>query len=88
MQNQAGDEVSQARDHEEWQESCVRYVPNLLNQNVQNREVSGVPYKIIRIKNTNSYRVINTETHEVKAKRTTRKRAEAQVRLLEGLEQR
>ena len=45
-----------------------------------------MPYKIIRIKNTNSYRVINTETREVKAKRTTLRKAEAQVRLLEGLE--
>ncbi len=45
-----------------------------------------MPYKIVPIKGTKSYRVINTETREVKAKRTTFKKAQAQVRLLEGLE--
>ncbi len=45
-----------------------------------------MPYKIRPIRGTKFYRVVNTETGEVKAKRTTKKRAAAQVRLLEGLE--
>lgn len=45
-----------------------------------------MPYKIIPIKGTRFYRVVNTETREVKAKHTTRRKAEAQVRLLYGLE--
>jgi len=45
-----------------------------------------MPYKIIPIKGSRMYRVINTETREVKAKWTTLKKAKAQVRILEGLE--
>jgi hypothetical protein len=47
-----------------------------------------MPYRINLIRNTNpkKYQVINTETHEVKAKRTTLTKARAQMRLLEGLE--
>jgi len=45
-----------------------------------------MPYKIIPIRGTRYYRVINAEAREVKAKRTTRKKAESQVRLLDGLE--
>ncbi len=45
-----------------------------------------MPYKKVPIRGTKFYKVINTETKEVKAKRTTKKRADAQVRLLEGLE--
>ena len=45
-----------------------------------------MPYKIIPIKGSRMYRVINTETREVKAKWTTLTKARSQVRLLEGLE--
>ncbi len=45
-----------------------------------------MPYKIIPIRGTRYYKVVNTETREVKAKRTTLKKAKSQVRLLEGLE--
>lgn len=45
-----------------------------------------MPYKVFPIPSSNYYKVKNTETGEVKAKRTTLKRANAQVRLLEGLE--
>jgi hypothetical protein len=47
-----------------------------------------MPYRINLIRNTNpkKYQVINTETHEVKAKRTTLTKARNQMRLLEGIE--
>jgi hypothetical protein len=47
-----------------------------------------MPYRINLIRNTKpkKYQVINTETKEVKAKRTTLTKARAQMRLLEGLE--
>lgn len=50
-----------------------------------------MPYKIVPIPSTaksrsRKYRVVNAETGEVKAKRTTFKKAQSQVRLLEGLE--
>ncbi len=45
-----------------------------------------MPYKIVPIKGTRFYKVMNTETREVKAKRTSKVKAERQVRLLEGLE--
>jgi len=45
-----------------------------------------MPYKITKVRNSTKYRVVNTETGEVKAKRTTLKKAKAQVALLEGLE--
>jgi hypothetical protein len=45
-----------------------------------------MPYKIFPLRGTRFYKVINTDTGAVKAKRTTRRRALAQVRLLEGLE--
>jgi len=45
-----------------------------------------MPYKIIPNPGSRTYRVVNTDTREVKAKWTTLKKAKAQVRLLEGLE--
>lgn len=47
-----------------------------------------MPYKIVTIRNTKpkKYKVINTETHEVKAKRTTLTKARNQVKLLNGIE--
>lgn len=47
-----------------------------------------MPYRINLIRNTKpkKYRVVNTETGEIKAKRTTLTKARAQMRLLEGLE--
>jgi hypothetical protein len=47
-----------------------------------------MPYRINLIRNTKpkKYQVVSTETHEVKAKRTTLKKARSQMRLLEGLE--
>ena len=45
-----------------------------------------MPHKIIPIRGTRYYKVVNTDTREVKAKRTTLKKARSQVRLLEGLD--
>ena len=45
-----------------------------------------MPYSIQRNPGTNTYRVVNTQTHYVHAKSTTKARAEAQVRLLHGIE--
>ena len=47
-----------------------------------------MPYKITPIRNTDPkrYKVVNTDTREVKAKRTTLKKAKNQVRLLNGIE--
>lgn len=45
-----------------------------------------MPYKMVKLRNKNLYKVINTRTGEVHAKRTTRKKAEAQVRLLNSIE--
>lgn len=47
-----------------------------------------MPYKIIKLPGVNRYKVINTETREVKAKRTTLAKAKKQVKLLEGIEHR
>ena len=47
-----------------------------------------MPYKIVKLRGKNLYRVINSRTGEVHAKGTTRKKAEAQVRLLESFERR
>ncbi|MDE2101943.1 MAG: hypothetical protein KGL39_32150 [Patescibacteria group bacterium] len=43
-----------------------------------------MPYSIRRV--GNAYEVVNTDTGEVHAKHTTKKKAEAQVRLLEERE--
>jgi len=43
-----------------------------------------MPYAIRKV--AGGYRVVNTATGEVKAKRTTKARAERQVRLLHGIE--
>lgn len=45
-----------------------------------------MPYKILKLRNQDAYRVKNTETGKVLAKKTTKAKAEAQVRLLRGIE--
>lgn len=47
-----------------------------------------MPYTIRPIRGSKMVKVVNTETGEVKAKRTTRKKAANQIKLLEGLEHR
>ena len=44
-----------------------------------------MPYSIVKNKD-NSYKVVNTATGKVHAKRTTLKKAEAQIRLLHMME--
>lgn len=46
-----------------------------------------MPYKIIKIKNKNLYKVINTKDGFVHSKGTTKDKAESQKRLLEMFEQ-
>ena len=41
-----------------------------------------MPYKIIKLPRTNDYKVINSQTGEIKSKHTTLQKAKAQVRLL------
>jgi hypothetical protein len=41
-----------------------------------------MPYKMIKLRDKNLYKVINSVTGEVHAKGTTRRKAEAQIRLL------
>ena len=45
-----------------------------------------MPYTIRKNRGVNTYKVVNSETKVVHAKSTTKKNAEAQVRLLESLE--
>ncbi len=45
-----------------------------------------MPYQIIKNKKGNTYRVVNLDTGEVKAKRATLANANKQVRLLHGVE--
>jgi len=45
-----------------------------------------MPYAIRKVRNQNKFKVINTETKEIHAKGTTKKKAEAQIRVLEQLE--
>jgi hypothetical protein len=45
-----------------------------------------MPYTIRKVRNQNCYVVKNMETNKVHAKCTTKKKAEAQVRLLISLE--
>lgn len=47
-----------------------------------------MPYKMIKLRDKNLYKVVNTRTGEVHAKGTTRKKAEAQIRLLSQFEER
>ncbi len=44
-----------------------------------------MPYTIRKVRNKDCYRVKNKETNAIKAYCTTKKKAEAQVRLLESL---
>ena len=50
--------------------------------------VRSMPYKIRKSKKTGLYKVVNAETGRVLAKNTTKEKAEAQVRLLDSLENR
>jgi len=45
-----------------------------------------MPYKIRKLPNENYYRVKNAETGKVMSSKTTKEKAEAQVRLLMSLE--
>jgi hypothetical protein len=45
-----------------------------------------MPYKINKIAGTKKYKVINEETRDVKAKYSTLRNAQKQVRLLNSLE--
>ena len=47
-----------------------------------------MPYKIQKSKRTGLYRVINTKSGKVMSKGSTLKKAQAQVRLLEQIENR
>lgn len=42
-----------------------------------------MPYKIEKIRGQPFYRVLNADTHEIKAKHSTIEKAKSQVRLLE-----
>ena len=44
-----------------------------------------MPYSMRKLPNSNLYRVRNTETGEVKAKATTKAKAEAMIRLLNAV---
>lgn len=46
-----------------------------------------MPYAVEKVEGKRCYRVVNTETGEEHAKCTTKKNAEAQMRLLYGVEQ-
>jgi len=41
-----------------------------------------MPYKIKKIRNKNVYQVVNIDTGAIKAKHTTKEKAEAMIRLL------
>ncbi len=45
-----------------------------------------MPYTIRKLPNKRFYRVTNTRTGDIRARRTTKKKAEAQVRLLNSIE--
>jgi hypothetical protein len=45
-----------------------------------------MPYAIRKNRGVDTYKVVNTKTGTIHAKSTTKKNAEAQVRLLESLE--
>ncbi len=45
-----------------------------------------MPYKIVKNRGKETYKVINSKTGVIHAKSATKKNAEAQVRLLESLE--
>lgn len=45
-----------------------------------------MPYKIKKVKNKNCYKVFNSKTGKIHSKCSTKKKADAQVRLLESLE--
>lgn len=45
-----------------------------------------MPYKIERNPGTHTYKVINTQTNFIHAASTTKAKAEAQIRLLHGIE--
>jgi hypothetical protein len=45
-----------------------------------------MPYKMYKLQDRDAYRVKNTETGDVLAKKTTKAKAEAQIRLLRGIE--
>jgi hypothetical protein len=45
-----------------------------------------MPYKIVKNRGVDTYKVVNRKTGVIHAKSATKKNAEAQVRLLESLE--
>lgn len=45
-----------------------------------------MPYKAIKLRNQNLYKVVNTKTGKVHSQGTTKDKAKAQVRLLETIE--
>lgn len=47
-----------------------------------------MPYKIIKLKGRNHYKVINSDTGRIHAKDTSLKNAKAQIRLLGMIEKR
>ena len=77
MQNQAGDEESQSRDHEEWSSGDVRGVSSLPDPDVQNREVNddslqNHPYQEHQQLSGNQYRDPRGqgETHDLEKGRS------------------
>ena len=44
-----------------------------------------MPYQIKKIKNKNLYKVINTDTKQIKSKHTTLENAKNQIRLLNAI---
>ena len=45
-----------------------------------------MPYKKIKLPNKNKYKVVNKKTGEIKAKSTSKKKADNQIRLLNYVE--
>ena len=45
-----------------------------------------MPYKKIKLPNKNKYKVVNKKTGEIKAKNTTKEKADNQIRLLNYVE--
>jgi len=45
-----------------------------------------MPYQIKKLRNSTDVKVINTETKDVKAKRTTKTKAKKQINLLQHIE--
>jgi hypothetical protein len=45
-----------------------------------------MPYKKIKLPNKNKYKVVNKKTGEIKAKNTTKQKADNQIRLLNYVE--